>query len=112
MSIKPEHATILASMVMKEVRAEVMTVNTTPQFLGIWPVASSEGPRPVGVMIRPQKDLYMAVDAEANTIGCHAAFLAADTEYAFPIHPKVNTLSFIDADSQADNNTFIRWIFS
>jgi len=53
----------------------------------------------------------MAVDAVPNTIGQNSARLIGGQEYVFPIHPEVNTLTFIDAQS-ASTAVYVRLVDS
>jgi len=115
MSIKPHEAEIIAALVMKEIRAQGITASSDPAYLGVWPVAASAGPRALGAIIRPEKNCYMSMDAVPNTLGSgspHCAYLAADTDYVFPIHPQVNTFGFLDAESQSDNAVRVTWVLS
>lgn len=105
----------IAALVMLGLPSEEVIANAAPVYLGIWPVNNTGGPKAEGVMIRPTAGIRLAVSKKSeviavpNTMGANSAYLAANVEYVFPLHPHVTTLGFVD-DQSTTTRVYVRWI--
>ena len=104
---------IIASGMVRDLKGQkVMAcpIVNTATALSIYPHVDTGGQKAMLVWIRPTADVHFAVDVVATTISPDCAVLAADQEYIFPLHPEVNTISFLDAQS-ASNAVYVRWVY-
>jgi lysozyme family protein len=87
---------ILGAGLLRNIYGQSYALNASGKVdVAVWPEANSSGSKATFVVIRPRVNLHMAVD-ETGGIGAGtlAPVFHSDTNYAFPIHPKSNTLSF------------------
>ncbi len=104
MSIKPETAAIIAAGVARQIVSQDITVTAIPTYIGIWPTGTTAQAKARLYIVRPvADDVHFAIDAVPATAGINSARLFGDTEYVFPIHPKVDTLGFIAATGDSAN---------
>jgi hypothetical protein len=101
---------IISSGLLKKVYGQSHALNASGEVhVAVWPQTNSGGPKAEFVIMRPMVNLNMAVD---ETAGIGASVLApvfhTDTNYAFPLHPEADTLSF---KATADTgNVELNWI--
>jgi len=107
---------ILSAMVAREVKGTVVPVNSSaPNWVGIYPTCWTTGPvlgpRATAMIVHPMGDCLMAIDAAASTVGPDSARLFAGVNYVFPIHPQINTLSFLDLGAATSSQpVHIVWV--
>lgn len=83
----------LAALLLRGAFGTKATVGIAPHTIGVWPAGDTIGPKAEGVMIYVDKETRFMINAVANT--ALGGILHADVPYAFPLHPVVNSLSFI-----------------
>ena len=102
---------ISAGMLNKFYGQLVPTADSGTAHVAVWPTVASRGARAEFVIIRPGAGVYMAVD-ETGDIGASVLVgrLEADTNYAFPIHPSINTLQFKTTSDTDECDVQVNWI--
>jgi len=104
---------ILSAMVAREVKGSVIPINSSAaKFVAIYPKnVTTDGPRATGMIIHPTNDCLMAIDAACWTGGPDSARLFSGVNYVFPIHPQINTISFLDLGA-ADSSqpVYVVWV--
>ena len=103
-----QNAIILGAGVVREYINGAVTMTLAVANVAVWP-GTFTGRRAEAVLLQPGSDVHFAVDKVAATAGLNAGLLKGGSEYFFPLHPTVNTLSFLSATGTS-NQLRINWV--
>ena len=98
---------IIASGLVREFRGDHPVANPGVVNLPVWPHSDSGGRKATEFWVQPRTNavhiqaLSHSSSPIVNTIGPASARLAGDQLYIFSLHPTVNTLQFLDAQSSS-----------
>jgi hypothetical protein len=105
---------IIASGLVKELRGDVVQANPAIVNLPVWPDTHSSGLRASTVILYAANEVHVQAlshssSPEVSTGGPASAKLIATQPYVFPLHPTVNTLQFLDAQSET-SQVDVLWV--
>ena len=103
---------IISAGLLRKTYGENIAINASGQVdVAVWPALASGGPRAEYVIIRPVQNLYFAVDVTNNGLGAgpYKTRLFSGDNYAFPLHPNIQTFHFksVTSTGTVDVNWFI-----
>jgi len=107
MSLKTSAVLSIGTLVVRDLKGAQIAQSHSVTNLAVYPDSNSKGVRAQGVIIYPGGDCYFNVQPNVNTVV--GARLMAATEYIFPLYPKADTISILDAQSTTAD-THVRWV--
>lgn len=114
--ISKDEAERIATGIMYDMPGQPLNCSNAAVPVAVYPQSNSQGVKATQMIIRPGGAIYfrpMTTDrngvVQEAVAGAPSAMLFAGTDYILPIHPQLNTLSFMSVDP-VGTSLYVNWV--
>ena len=108
MALSWQDSIIRGALVIGDIMGTTVVANPSVLGLSVRPLTNT-GHKATGVIVYPTDECYFAVKPTVSTSGLRSAILVGEQEYVFPLQPNIDTLYFLDAQSDS-KDVYVRFV--